>query len=820
MTLPGETSRPSGTRRPGDTGPAGDRGPAGGTSLAAWARDLALGARFAVTGGRSGLLRTLLTATGVGFGVALLLVASSLPNMLFQREVRESVRAVDGSEQVTSPRPDSFLHLGRTTVYRDDVISGLLLRPEGDAPPVPPGASALPAVGEMLVSPALRELLDSPEGALLRERLPYKVAGTIGQAGLIGPAELRYVAHVDFLDTENLDGRGTRYGWSVPEEPLNAFLLLLVVVACVVLLLPVLVFVATAVRFGGEQRDRRLAALRLVGADIAMTRRVAAGESLAGALLGLLTGLGLFAVARQFAGAFTIWDVNAYPSDVVPMPVLAALALVAVPVASVVVTLFALRGVAIEPLGVVRTSTPRRRRLWWRLLLLAAGAALLIPLMGEVQVTGTSIDTVGVAAGTTLVLIGLTTLLPWLVEACVKRLNTGPVSWQLAVRRLQLSSGTAARAVSGIVVAATGAIALQMLFQAMENDFTQLTGEDSSRAQIAIGADAGTAAEARGMIDRFERTEGVSGVIGIVESHVWRPGPLKEGEEFAPMASIRVGDCASLKEFATLPSCTDGDVFVFLAHGAQGNPDDSWVTRTARPGATVALRDPYPHPSEPQRPEGAPLPQWRIPATARVVDSRPDPTGMYEYGVLATPSAIDAARLDEPDAQAMVRLDPSVPDAADHVRNTAEAIDPTSWVRTLKDTERDAAFSSVRTGILVGSTLTMLLVAASLLVTTLEQLRERKRLLSSLVALGTRRSTLSWSVLWQTAVPIVLGLVLAVAGGLGLGVVLLNLGGQPVADWWTFLPVVGIGLTLIAAVTLLSMPALWRLMRADGLRTE
>ncbi|MFB7233576.1 FtsX-like permease family protein [Streptomyces sp. NPDC056269] len=789
-------------------------------TLRTWPRDLALGARFAVTGGRSGLLRTLLTATGVGFGVALLLLASSLPNMLFQREVRESVRAVDASAQVTAPRADSFLHLGRTTVYRDDVISGLLLTPEGDSPAVPPGAAAFPERGEMLVSPALRELLDSPDGALLKERLPYKVGGTIGPDGLIGPADLRYVAHVGFLTTDNFDGRGVRYGWSVPEEPMNAFLILLVVVACVVLLLPVLVFIATAVRFGGEQRDRRLAALRLVGADTAMTRRIAAGESLAGALLGLVVGLGLFAAARQFAGAFTIWDVNAYPSDVVPMPALAVLTLATVPVSSVVVTLFALRGVVIEPLGVVRTSTPRRRRLWWRLLLLAAGVALLVPLMGEVRVTETSLDTVGVATGTTLALIGLTTLLPWLVEAGVKRLHAGPVAWQLAVRRLQLSSGTAARAVSGIVVAATGAIALQMLFQAMENDFTEVTGQDVSRAQIAVGVDAGTADKARAMIDRFERTEGVTGVTGIVESHVWRPGPLKGGEEFAPMASLRVGDCASLAEFATLPSCADGDVFVFLAHGAQGNPDDSFVTRAARPGATVALRDPHPHPSEPKRAEGGPLPQWRIPAGARVVDSRPDPTGMYQYGVLATPSAIDAALLDDPDAQAMVRLDPAVPDAADLVRNTAEAISPTSWVRTLADTQRDAAFSSVRTGILVGSTLTMLLVAASLLVATLEQLRDRKRLLSSLVAFGTRRSTLSWSVLWQTAVPIVLGLVLAVAGGTGLGVVLLKMGGQQVQDWWVFLPVVGIGLGLIATVTLLSMPVLWRLMRADGLRTE
>ncbi|MGW9448490.1 FtsX-like permease family protein [Streptomyces sp. NPDC055632] len=788
--------------------------------LRTWARDLTMGARFAVTGGRPGLLRTLLTATGVGFGVALLLLAASLPNMLFQREVREAVRAVDESREVTAPGPDTFLHFDRATTYRDDVVSGLLLQPDGDAPPVPPGATAFPRTGEMLVSPALRDLLDSPEGALLKERIPYEVAGTLGKDGLIGPADLRYVAHVDFLDTANLDGRGQRFGWSVPEEPMNAFLILLVVVACVVLLLPVLVFIATAVRFGGEQRDRRLAALRLVGADVPTTRRIAAGESLAGALLGLLVGAGLFAAARQFAGSFTIWDVNAFPSDVVPMPALAALALVTVPVASVVVTLVALRGVAIEPLGVVRASVPRRRRLWWRLLLLAAGAALLAPLMGRVQVTGTSIDTVPVVAGTVLFLIGLTTLLPWLVEAGVKRLHAGPVAWQLAVRRLQLSSGTAARAVSGIVVAATGAIALQMLFQAMENDFTLPTGEDSARAQIAFGVHEKSFDEARDITARFARTEGVAEAMSVIESHVWRPGPLEKGRDFAPTTPLRVGDCSSLREFATLPSCREGDVFVALAHGAQGGLDDARITEVARAGATVVLRDPHPPEGERKRAEDTPPPRWRIPAGAKVVDSRPDPTGMYQYGVLATPSAIDTGLLGESYAQNMIRLDPAVPDAADHARNTAAAIDPTAWVKDLKDTERDAAFSSVRTGILVGSTLTMLLVAASLLVTTLEQLRDRKRLLSSLVAFGTRRSTLSWSVLWQTAVPIALGLALAVAGGLGLGVVLLRMGGQPVHDWWVFLPVVGIGAALIALVTLLSMPVLWRLMRADGLRTE
>ncbi|MGW1012006.1 ABC transporter permease [Streptomyces termitum] len=778
-----------------------------------WARDLTLGARFALTGGRSGLLRTVFTALGVGFGVALLLLSSSLPNMLFQREVRNSSRNVDASQTVEKPGPDTFLHYTQRSSFRGDGLTGLLLRPEGPKPAVPPGTDGVPAEGEMLVSPALGKLLAAPENSLLRERLPYKTAGTIGEAGLIGPDELRYVAHVPFLTTDNYDGRGVRYGWSVPKEPMNAFLLLLVVIAYVVLLLPVLVFIATAARFGGEQRDRRLAALRLVGADNPTTRRVAAGESLAGALLGLLVGTGLFLVARQFAGAVQIWDVNAFPADVVPNTALALLVVAVVPVASVLVTLLALRGVAIEPLGVIRSSTPRRRRLWWRLALIAAGAAFLAPAIGDIDMADTSIDTVTIGTGTVLVLIGLTSLLPWLVEAAVKRLRGGPVSWQLAMRRLQLSSGTAARAVSGIVVAATGAIALQMLFQAMEQDYTQFTGEDTGRANLQTTLRVGDGDEARRAIERLGAIDGVTHVIGTTNAYVHRAGPLRKDEEFAPVAQLSVGDCTSLREYAELPSCQDGDVFVvFPPKGVSDAPNIERISETARPGSPVALRDPVQH-------KGA-MPLWRVPADARTVQARPDPAGLYYYGLLATSGAIDVRRLDDAEAQVLLKVDPAVRDAEEVVRNAVLEMDPTSVVRGLSDTEQSSRFRSVRTGIYVGSTLTMLLVAASLLVTTLEQLRDRKRLLSSLVAFGTRRTTLSWSVLWQTAVPIFLGLALSVAGGLALGKALLAMTGQGTQDWWAFLPVVGIGLGLIAVVTLFSMPMLWRLMRADGLRTE
>ena len=201
----------------------------------------------------------------------------------------------------------------------------------------------------------------------------------------------------------------------------------------VVLLMPVAVFIATAVRFGGERRDRRLAALRLVGADSRMTRRIAAGEALAGAVLGLVLGAGFFLVGRQIAGSVEILDVSVFPSYLDPTPALALLVAVAVPAAAVVVTLLALRGVVIEPLGVVRTAKPPRRRLWWRLLLPLAGLGLLYPMIGQGRTNG-EFNQYMVTGGVILLLVGITALLPWLVEAVVARLGSGrsPGNWPSA----------------------------------------------------------------------------------------------------------------------------------------------------------------------------------------------------------------------------------------------------------------------------------------------------------------------------------------------------------------------------------------------------
>ncbi len=389
------------------------------------------------------------------------------------------------------------------------------------------------------------------------------------------------------------------------------------------------------------------------------------------------------------------------------------------------------------------------------------------------------------------------------------RLRGGPVAWQLATRRLQLSSGTAARAVSGITVAVAGTIALQMLFSSVQGDFRKTTGMDSERAQLYADTRTNDPVAARKVLDEFRATKGVTGVIGTIEANVERAGPLRKGEEFKPSDSLMVGDCPTLRQIARLTGgCEDGDVF--LVRGDQG-PDPSGAL--AKPGVKLDLR-----PDEEGKKGSAKT--WTVPKSARTLQARTDPRGDRQSGIYATPSALRTSDLQDPSLRMSIQIDPHQPDAADYVRNTATRIDPRMFVLSIENYRTDKRFHSVSTGLYLAAGATMLLIAASMLVSMLEQLRERRRLLSVLVAFGTRRTTMAWSVLWQTAVPVALGLALAIVGGLGLGVVLMRMLGRSATDWLLFLPMTGVGAAVILVVTLISLPPLWRMMRPDGLRTE
>lgn len=789
---------------PAPTPPEPPAAPRGGPTV--WARDLAMGMRFAAGGGREGWIRTALTAAGVALGVAVLLLGASVPPLLDALHGREKARENLGQRHEPRRADNTLLYTRADTTFRGTAIHGRLARPDGAHPPVPPGIRHFPGPGRMLVSPALKELLDSPEGALLRARLDYKIAGTIGDAGLLGPKELIYFAHSTMLAAP--DGyRIDHFGKSWDPRPMEAPNVLLVIMTCVALMTPMMVFIGTSVRFGNERRERRLAALRLVGADVRMTRRIASGEALFGSLLGLVGGAALFLGGRQLAPLITLWDINVFSADVTPGPLTAALIAVLVPTSAVLVTLFAQRAITVEPLGIVRNRPTVRRRLWWRIALPVLGTLLLVPLAWEQPWTDTRLNTVRLAVGSMLLLFGVIALLPWLVDTVVGRLRGGPVSWQLAVRRLQLSSSSATRAASGITIAVTGAIAIHMLLTGMQAGFAQAYAESGKLPQLGLWGNAQDWPQTQQALTDLRHTPGVTAARGTIDSLI---GPMPAADHPAADAqhyTLAVGSCAELRRVARLPSCHDGQVFT------TDRPD----REPLRPGATVDLNAPLAE-DEPVAPR-----PWTIPETARPARliAPGHAINRVSYDLLVTPSVIDLARLKAPTMELQVDFDRATPDAVEYIRNTAARIDPMANEFSAVDNPHDEQYTSVRNGLFIGAVITLLLIGAGLIISTVEQLYERRRLLSTLDAYGTRRATLGWSVLWQTAIPVALGLGLALGCGLALGSLLLSMiDSAVIVDWPVVATMIGIGGGVILFVTLLSLPPLWRMMRPEGLRTE
>lgn len=143
------------------------------------------------------------------------------------------------------------------------------------------------------------------------------------------------------------------------------------------LLLPVLVLVATATRLSAASRDRRLSAVRLVGATPRQARLVAAGEALAFSAAGVVLGVLGFVSLRGTAARLLPLPDGLFAEDLHPSgPVIAAV-LLGVPVLAVLTSLLSLRWVVTSPLGVRRDARVRRTG-WVRLLPLAAGLLLLV----------------------------------------------------------------------------------------------------------------------------------------------------------------------------------------------------------------------------------------------------------------------------------------------------------------------------------------------------------------------------------------------------------------------------------------------------------
>ncbi|RCW46146.1 FtsX-like permease family protein [Halopolyspora algeriensis] len=804
--------------------------------------DFRLGVRLAVGGSRTPWGRLSLAAIGIGLGVAVLLLASSVPNMKQARDERQEARLA-GVYGAYSAGPSSvdqepvLLTAPQGTTFRGEHITGRALQPQVPDPPVPAGLEQLPGPGEMVVSPALQDLLQSPGAELLRPRLPGEVVGVIDKEGLVSPGELRYYTGVTDLSAAGVGVAAVypeKSSRTQPGDALPPQLWIMLAFGVVVLLVPVVVFVAGTTRLAEAARSRRLAALRLVGADGAQIRRIASGEALVGAVLGVLAGWLFFLGGRQLAGHLSILGFSTFVSDIRPDWWMALLVTLAIPVITVTTAQAAMRRTIIEPLGVVRQVAPRRHRMIWRLVPMILGVlGLLFVGASSASVTDLQIPFLG---SIVLLLIGVPLVLPWAVERVVQRGSAKSLPWQLALRRLQLSSGTAARSVSAIAVVLTGIIGLQTFMATIEaEERSQSTQSPSSRSfqprhEVSVrGELAGPEqsleelTEALAGLPATRHVEGVTTVrFGTLEVEEPRKTRVKRYRTRATIV-----DCAMLRELRDISRCRNGEVFREAPQDPQRTRDRQPWREPVRPGERLSAMARHHGPAGAQE-HTAEAATWQAPQEFRQLPEQTGPSGTFSLsGLVLTPQAAEEIPWWARSVQVGLDFtDSASPDAIERVRNVAaEYLDFSGahqYGTASAGSDAMTTYALIRYGLLLGALVTFALIGCSLFVTAAEQIQERRRQMAVLAAVGTRRRTLGWAAFLQNAVPMLVAVVLACLVGLGLGMLVV---GVASLDTLTFdlpgmLGLVAIAALSVLVVTALTLPALRRAMHTDGLHSE
>jgi hypothetical protein len=366
-------------------------------------RLLRLGFRLALGGGREGAVRLVFMAIGVGLGVAMLLLALSAPGALAGRWERMAWQ--DAAYWVLFPDPDpnrqpamesvdGALFLAVSDYYDGQPMTRSYIAALGEDPPVPPGLSRAPGPGEVAASPALQRLLASTPDDELDDRFPGRVTLTIGPDGLAHDNELVGIIGRTPAQLEGVRSVAEVHGFTQGRPPgwvIFALLIFFAFTGSGVLLIPIVILVVVVSRVAWRQRERRLAAIRLVGATQSQISVVAAAEAGLAAIGGAALGWGLYEVGRRVIAATLIFQHGHFWVDDVAVPLSWLMGiLLGAPALVMLTTILSLRGIRTRPLGVVRQWRPSRRALWLAIPVVVGlgGQFALLPFRDQLSVGG------------------------------------------------------------------------------------------------------------------------------------------------------------------------------------------------------------------------------------------------------------------------------------------------------------------------------------------------------------------------------------------------------------------------------------------------
>ena len=673
-----------------------------------------IGLRLAVGRDRDARVRLAVTALGVAIGVAVILGGLGAERAKQARDDRATARA--GSPQAFPVSPSDRLVMQRTVdAVGDRAFTRIQVSPVGDAP-VPPGLPRVPDPGELFVSPEMRNILEGASGSLLTPRVPGRIVGEIAPPGLLDPTELLVYVGVPLDQLRRADARDaadvvstSRFGLpptgSLPLDAQEIALRQTMAGVVIGLMVPVLVLIWTATRLSAARREERLAILRLVGGTPNQVRSIAAVEAAVGAALGSVLGVAVFLVARWFLPWILPPDARFFPSDLAPPVWAASLVVIATPMFAVGVAWLALGRVISSPLRVARRSG-RRPRIVLPAIVLAVGLGLWIagvPLNDTIE-RGHWGDGWYLSAWVSTSL-GILLVSPWVGTrgaSSLARLSRGAGAW-LGARRLSYDGRAANRVTAGVVAVTFAASVAAGLLVIVEGGGGGLFGPSDLLASTVVIEGVDDASEIGGLAV----VPGVGSVSAIRTTYLHNSGVVE----------VLVVDCAEFSDLAH-KGCARGSISITTASRAWrslGGRELVVVGTNGRPIHTGVVLPDDPARDRPRPPTECRRPRPRVDASLISPEILGGiPRRLLLVGTDGTPAALEGIRnqLAGEGSQAVAR---SAADAASQDRN---------------------ALSAVRLVIQLGTIVGLSIAAASMLISTVGAVQERRKPLAALAATG------------------------------------------------------------------------------------
>jgi hypothetical protein len=577
----------------------------------------------------------------------------------------------------------------------------------------------------------------------------------------------------------------------------------LTAVVAVAVAVPVAVLIATVVRLSAATRDRRLAALRLLGLSPARTQAATAVEAGALAAVGAVAGAVAFVAARPGLLRVPLPRGVALPDlPLHPAPALAVLA--GVPLLAVAVSLapamdLRARAAAVRREGSARRPSPQR------LVPLGIGAAALVVALLTGPHGGSPASAVCVTAffvGAALTGLGIPLATPVGVRLLADVLaRGGRPGLLLAARRLQTEPAATTRVVAALLAAAYVVVGGRCVLQSWADlpQYQRAARADGTGPQL-VWLQAEQAAPAARVEAALRAVRGVRQVVPqrYLDDAGHGDGPVS--------VRAQVGTCADLAALAyRVDGCRDGQ--------------PAWVRWASGDLPRPAAGTPLDLCAEVPDADCGPRVRVIVPAADVVVhvgDADPNWT-QVQAALLLPPSTPGLARALPPVTSWAVVANGGER-ARDAVARTAEGLGLSAQPEDLSPLEQFRGYQAMLwalASVMGGLALVALVIAGA------DRAVARRREVAALQALGVPARVVRRSHAVQALVPLLLGLPLSAAGGLLAGTAYLALGGE-VAElpWRSALAALLVGMLAVLVVPAASLLGLGRRLTPELLRRE